>query len=798
MASNEGLNVAIGANLSGLTTGLDRAVSSLERFASTLESIATSLVSAFNSLLPAVNNTTSTINNLSPVTATAAAGITNLSSAITSGQASFVGLGTASTQASTGINTITTSATNAVNSINSLSPASGASAAGITNLANAVQSGQASFAGLGRTTTQTSTGLNSITASTTNATYSINRLSPVTAASAAGITNLSRAITEGRVSLNGITLSASRLVPPLNNLNRPSGSAANSLQNLGRIASDAPFGFIAIQNNLDPLFESFRRLQAETGSTGGALRALGKSLMGTAGVALAFTAVSSLITVAIQKYGSLGNAIRALNPFISESARNQVILNKALLDGAQAGQGEVANLQLLYKASQDVNVPLNERKEIVDQLQKQFPDTFKNLSDEAILAGQAASAYESLTKALTAQAVVKATTDLAAEQLKKLVKLKIEADNLQAQLQEIRNPKGGRGIFDNTDPIRIDRDINSKLMEINKNKFEQVALDQKLADIQKIQLGLVEQYGAKVLGISKIEPPKAPKVKDIETDQEKITKILASIQSDFLRLDTVFAAVGGNAEDLALNRIPILTSALAQLSTLGAQPGTELFDSIKKQIDDLKAITTPTPVTIKIPIVIDPLPSAANNAAIAAITDGIKQKFRDGLIDVGKIVTDTLKSQLADGIASVSEGIGEAFSGGGLQSVLNGFVSTISSFGQSLGKQLIAQGVALIAFSTSLKSLNGYQSIIAGAALVAASAAFRSLAGNGISSYATGGVVTEPTLAMVGDNPGRKEAIVPSELWDKMGGGGAQSLSVDLDYDKLRIRLDQSERRARR
>lgn len=636
--------------------------------------------------------------------------------------------------------------------------------------------------------------LQALSASSTLAARGLNGLTPVTNNAARGMASLQSALTSGGRTLSQFSITAAGVQRNLVNTVQPANRAGNAIQNLGRVASDAPFGFIAIQNNLDPLLQSFRSLQAQTGSTGAALRELGKGLIGGAGLGLAFSVVSSVITTLIQKYGSLGNAIATLNPFISDSARNQLALNKALLDGSVAGQKEVANLQLLYKASQDVNIPLGERKKIVDELQRQFPDTFKNLSDETILAGGAAKAYDELTRALTAQAAVKATTELAAEQLKGIAKLKVEANTLNDELEEIRNPKGGRGIFGNTDPIRIARDVDSKLMDINKNRFEQVQLEKNLADIQKVQLDLVDKYGAKVLGISAIPEPKALKVKIEKTDADKIKEIVDGISQDFLRLDTVFAATGGEAKSLSEDRIPILTSALAQLSTLGVVPGTGLFDDIKSQIDQLKAAVNGVPVTLKIPIVIDPLPAATNSAAIQAVTDGIKENFQRNLIDVSKIVNETLKSQLAEGIASVAQGIGEAFSGGGIKSALSGFVNAISSFGQSLGKQLIAQGVALLAFNASLKSLNGTTSIIAGAALIAASAAFKNFAGKGVGSFATGGTAIGPQLALIGDNPGREEHIIPSEVLDKMSGGDGGVLETRFSVNEMIIWLNRGMR----
>ena len=57
-----------------------------------------------------------------------------------------------------------------------------------------------------------------------------------------------------------------------------------------------------------------------------------------------------------------------------------------------------------------------------------------------------------------------------------------------------------------------------------------------------------------------------------------------------------------------------------------------------------------------------------------------------------------------------------------------------------------------------------------------------------VPSFAGGGVVNGPTIAMIGDNPGRKEAVIPSEMWGQMGGG---RLSVEVTGRALKFVLDQ-------
>lgn len=80
----------------------------------------------------------------------------------------------------------------------------------------------------------------------------------------------------------------------MNGVSRPTNDATNALSNLSRVAQDAPYGFIGIANNLNPLLESFQRLSKESGSSTQALKSMAAGLVGPAGIGLALGVVSSL------------------------------------------------------------------------------------------------------------------------------------------------------------------------------------------------------------------------------------------------------------------------------------------------------------------------------------------------------------------------------------------------------------------------------------------------------------------------------------------------------------------------
>lgn len=76
---------------------------------------------------------------------------------------------------------------------------------------------------------------------------------------------------------------------------KPTADATNALTNLSRVAQDAPYGFMGIANNLNPMLESFQRLSKETGGAGAAMKAMVSGLMGPAGIGVALGVISSLV-----------------------------------------------------------------------------------------------------------------------------------------------------------------------------------------------------------------------------------------------------------------------------------------------------------------------------------------------------------------------------------------------------------------------------------------------------------------------------------------------------------------------
>ena len=107
--------------------------------------------------------------------------------------------------------------------------------------------------------------------------------------------------------INGNIASVKKSLNELKTVSKDTGSAiggmapkvangGNALMQFSRIAQDAPYGIIGIGNNLTATVEAFGHLKNSTGSTGSALKAMAGSIVGSGGILLAVSLVTTAFT----------------------------------------------------------------------------------------------------------------------------------------------------------------------------------------------------------------------------------------------------------------------------------------------------------------------------------------------------------------------------------------------------------------------------------------------------------------------------------------------------------------------
>lgn len=228
-----------------------------------------------------------------------------------------------------------------------------------------------------------------------------------------------------------------------------SGRATTAMTNLGRVVQDAPFGFIGIANNIDPLLQSFQSLSKESGGSGKALKALASSMLGPAGIAVALSAISSLVIVAIQKYGSLGNAINALVGNMSNLEKANLAISESFTKAAGKAAGEVAQIRALVEVARNESLSRGARTQALSKLNDEYKDYLPALNEENISTQRVQQSIDKLTDSIIRQAKIKGLQELiskkTAEQAeiyaKALNTLEQKATGVQKVFDMLANPQ---------------------------------------------------------------------------------------------------------------------------------------------------------------------------------------------------------------------------------------------------------------------------------------------------------------------------------------------------------------------
>ena len=345
---------------------------------------------------------------------------------------------------------------------------------------------------------------------------------------------------ELRASINQADAKIKELDATIGNHQRNVGNYASgwnglnmSVQQIVRELPAATMGlnmfFLAISNNLPILTDEIKRAKI-------ANEELKKS--GQKGVPVWKQLVSSLfswqtammvgITV-LSMYGKdivewvkeLFNARKE----ISILADEQKELNKAMSEAMNSVAKQKTNLRVLYEMTQNVNASMESRISITKRLQQQYPSYFGNLSQEAILAGKASSAYQQLTKDLMAVSYARAYQKRMEELAEKSVS---EEKGLNADTNYMNR---NRIFYNNAKAYLESEQAKEDKRDLERSKTGWVA-DYDAAKRYKEALEIKERYEEREKRAEQhrkkmeiIEEQMTSYSKKIQENQEKITKV---------------------------------------------------------------------------------------------------------------------------------------------------------------------------------------------------------------------------------------------------------------------------------
>lgn len=250
------------------------------------------------------------------------------------------------------------------------------------------------------------------------------------------------------------------------------GMAAQQLvRELPSLAVSANTFFLAISNNIPILIDEINRAREANAAAAAAAKAAGDAQAKTVPiwkqVTRAFLSWNTAISLGITLLTVFGgdiikwvqNLIKGRKALDTAKAAMDNF-NSAILQGNKDAQQSVTRLDLLYRATQDVTRSVNERKAAIQELKKEYPTYFQNMTDEEILAGKATGAYLKLRDALIEVAKARAAENRMVENNEKILdleeqKAKALENQRKAQVQlnkqrkiyenMLNNPESGAG-----------------------------------------------------------------------------------------------------------------------------------------------------------------------------------------------------------------------------------------------------------------------------------------------------------------------------------------------------------------
>jgi len=249
---------------------------------------------------------------------------------------------------------------------------------------------------------------------------------------------LTKSINESKTQLASLKKSVDSAGQSFSGMKPQVANGGNALMQFSRIAQDAPYGIIGIGNNITATVEAFGHLKQSTGSTGGALKALAGSIVGSGGILLAVSLVTTALTYMSQNNITVGDVLDKLSGNFDNLKKAMTDVNNEAIKNSGA---EIASMNALVSISKDENNTRQERISAVQKLQDEYPAYFGNLTKEQILNGN----VEVATKAVSFALIQKAKATILAT---KIGENELKILELQQKGQkEVADFVSGKGLF---------------------------------------------------------------------------------------------------------------------------------------------------------------------------------------------------------------------------------------------------------------------------------------------------------------------------------------------------------------
>jgi hypothetical protein len=540
--------------------------------------------------------------------------------------------------------------------------------------------------------------------------------------------------------------------------------ATQSLINLSRVAQDAPYGFIGIANNLNPLLESFQRLRSSSTSNKEAFQSLLAVMTGPAGIGLALGVISSLFV-------AFGDKLFTNKKAVDEAKKAQEEYAKALEKSKEAAVNQGIKLENLIKLSQNANLTdaervkaLNGVRDILNGVSKGYGDQIKNVDD-------AKEAVKQYTAALIQQAIVERYRNEIADKSIALAKTqegvtKARAQFMASMAEAGQAPSSIGSSMEIESASRMDK-VTFTSKQLRDLKTQAINQSNDILNITN-QMNSALDKGAQnplflalMTGNGKLAGGgSADKLSEVQKVLNNLRESLNSAQ--FQLLEGMISEKGGK-DSFAVQSLEAIYKAIEKIAgskTQEAQNALKQLLGSAKELEDKYYSGKPqgdvsdtSPVLRDVSFrttdkftggaekALDPLRTARNTMAINKMiadndAEGMKKRQK-----AYENFADTISGMATNAIM----GFFDALKNG--QNVLEALGDQFLRLAEDIAAAVIKAAI-FKAIMTALNASSG-----GGAGAVAAAANI------GVIPFATGGIVTGPTMGLVGE--AGPEAIIP-------------------------------------
>jgi hypothetical protein len=500
--------------------------------------------------------------------------------------------------------------------------------------------------------------------------------------------NIDQRLSAVNSNLNTLRNNLNSTTPSLTNFNRQAGNGGNTLMQFSRIAQDAPFGIMGIGNNLTATAEAFSHLSRTSGGAGNALRSVASSLLGSGGILLAVSLVTTALTIMSQNGITVGDVFDKLTGQFDETANS---IKKIGQEATKTAGEEISSINSYLSVAKNRELSDKQRLLAVKQLQDAYPAYFGNLTKEQILNGKVGDAVRDVSKALRERAIASALDGKLGEQAVKRLELEEKREKailfIQQSQKALKDKINGNGsIFTNEEGQ----------LEMAGKLYKSVVKDILALDaVSKKYSDRASKATEKSIDLLQEEEKAAGKAK---TKKVKLPNNTPQTPE----LDVLLKPIG-----------------LADTSNVGLNNGTkdqfgnqnQSFGGAEFAIANIKATTQAV---------------SEETALMQELMLGFNENMNN-------IISDSIASTFMN-LGSV---IGEAFANGGnaLEAAGGALLGDIGGLLSAMGGELIKLGTAAILAGTVTKTFGSILGIGAGIAAIAGGTLL-SAAGSAISSKA--------------------------------------------------------------